>query len=322
MPNEQINNIAAQGQVAPAENQGGTSTPAPAPTDLAEAFAALREADTKATEGSVDDPEPVRGKHAKETEAVEEGTEEAEPKHDDTPTSDEGAQQEPSADVGGNATDDEPVDYSPAREQIFQGINQQAVQNVAQRFRENGIRMWEIGDLYDKDEQSGRVTFKNPDDENRPFQSRKEAQDFVDAMNRQINMKFQSEVRQEQQKLYNDAKPSLSMIDFVPVYQQLSDVERGVFDDLITPYAIRDASGNIQGFNVDLMAAANQARNIAARFAAPEKKEEPEKEKTEATSPAVDIKSGTGDVADDEPTNLSEAFEKLNKMKKEDKKNG
>lgn len=320
-------NIAAPGQVETNEaNDGANSTP-PAPTDLAEAFAALREADAKAAQGSVADGEPVQGKHAKlpeqpeqqaSTEQSEDATTGQEPS-EPAPTN-ESVRQESDAGVGGNAASNEPVDYSPARQQIYQGINQQAMQNVVKRFQDNGIRMWEIADLYDKDEQSGRVTFKNPDDEQRPFQSRKEAQDFVDAMNRQINMKFQSEIRQEQQKLLQEAKPSLSMLDFVPVYQNMSDAERGVFDDLITPYAVRDANGNINGFNCDLNAAANQARAIAARFAQSAQAESAQSEKKEEpTAPAVDMATGTGEVANDEPKDLSEAFAMINKKKKENK---
>lgn len=184
--------------------------------------------------------------------------------------------------------------------------------------------MWDIADLYDKDENSGRVTFKNPDDESRPFQSRKEAQDFVDAMNKQINMKFQSEVRSEQAKLLQEAQPALSMIDFVPVYQGMSEQERGVFDDLITPYAIRDANNNIQGFSVDLNMMAQQARNIVAKFAPAQQQQgsTAQKNDEEPTAPATDMSTGTGEGGDGEPKDLSEAFAMLNKQKKEDKKNG
>ena len=99
----------------------------------------------------------------------------------------------------------------------------------------------------------------------------------------------------------------------------MSEAERQVFDTLITPYAIRDANNNIQGFNTDLNAAANQARAIAAQFTAkaePAAAEQP-KQAEQPTAPATDMATGTGEVANEEPKDLSEAFALLNKQKKE-----
>ena len=55
---------------------------------------------------------------------------------------------------------------------------------MRQHFAEQQIEMWSIEDLYEKDEHTGRVRFRNPDDPSRDFQSRYEAQQFVDAMNK------------------------------------------------------------------------------------------------------------------------------------------
>ena len=333
MPNEQIDNIAAPEQDVSSAPVDSAEAPAPSPTDLAEAFAQLRNTNTEAASDSVDtsgnNNEPV-GKHAKpaadnegtEAEASapvatdEQGTVEA-------PASTSTEQPATSENVGGSTASSEVTDYTPARQQLLQGINQQALQNVATRFRENGIRMWEIGDLYTKDEQTGRVSFKNPDDETRDFQSRKEAQDFCDTMNTQINRKFQSEVIEEQRKLLEQAKPTLNMVEFVPIYKGMSEVERSIFDELITPHAVRDATNNIVGFSTDLYAAASQAKSIASRFASQSESQPKAKaaKKEETSGPATDLPAGTGDVASDEPKDLSEAFAMLNKKKKEGGKN-
>lgn len=339
MPNENGQH-AAEEQIVQDQTSASQEAAPPAPADLAEAFAQVRAANVQATQDNLEDTgdseEPV-GKHARQ----EPKAEQQEPadadqqasvpaaadaaQHANTPATPEPEQPAGNDGVGGDTVSSEPTDYTPAREQIYQGINTQAVQNVVARFKENGIRTWDIADLYDKDEQTGRVTFKNPDDEQRPFQSRKEAQDFVDAMNKQINNKFQSEIRAEQAKLLEEAKPSLSILDFVPVYQSMTEIERQVFDDLIGPYAIRDANNNIQGFNVDLAAAASQAKAIASRFATQQQPQQQaatkEAKKEQATSPATDMATGTGEVGTDEPKDLSEAFALLNKQKKE-KNNG
>ena len=318
MGNEELETKNQEEQGVQDQATSGTAdAPAP-PADLAEAFAQIRAANASTAEDGVDGDEGDEkdervGKHARIGE---------EP--GDEPAADAAADeagQGAGEDLGGNAVGDEPIDYSPAKQQIYQRVNQQAIENVAKKFQENGIRMWEIGDLFDKDEQTGRVVFKNPDDESRPFQSRKEAQDFVDAMNKQIQQKFRSEIQQEQRNLMNQAVPSLSMLDFVPVYQNMNDSERRVFDQLITPYAIRDANGNITGFNDDLMNEAEKARAITAMFSSKDQ----EKPVTETTTgnnkvvsePAVDMNTGTGESGNDEPKTLEEAFAML--RKKEDK---
>lgn len=340
MPNEQDGNPVAAEQNVPSAPENSEASAPPAPTDLAEAFAQLRkdkpEAAQDGVEDSRNDAEPI-GKHAKQTQDGEQQQQAAQAQqepvsepaataeHAQAPAPAEPGQPAADAGVGGTTDSSEPVDYSPARQQVLTGIQQQAIQNVVKRFQENNIRPWDIADLYKKDEQTGRVEFANPDDPNRPFTSRKEAQDFVDSMNKQINDRFRNEIRQEQNALFQSARPTLSMLDFVPVYQSLNDIERQVFDDLITPYAIRDNSGNIQGFNTDLMAAANQARTIATRFAQQPQQQQAaqgKQQQAEPTSPATDMTTGTGEVATDEPKDLSEAFALINKQKKEGKKNG
>ena len=318
MGNEELETKNQEEQGVQDQAASGKIDPPAPPADLAEAFAQIRAANASTAEDGVDGDEGDEkdervGKHARVGE---------EP--GDEPAADAAADeagQGAGEDLGGNAVGDEPIDYSPAKQQIYQRVNQQAIENVAKKFQENGIRMWEIGDLFDKDEQTGRVVFKNPDDESRPFQSRKEAQDFVDAMNKQIQQKFRSEVQQEQRNLMNQAVPSLSMLDFVPVYQNMNDSERRVFDQLITPYAIRDANGNITGFNVDLMNEAEKARAITAMFSSKDQ-EKPATETTTGnkkvvTEPAVDMNTGTGESGNDEPKTLEEAFAML--RKKEDK---
>ena len=199
------------------------------------------------------------------------------------------------------------------------------MQNVMRRFEKNGVREWKIDDVYERDESSGRVTYRNPDDPSHPFADRTKAQEFIDSINRQIKDRFNHEIRQEQMELIDNARPMLAMIDFLPTYQKLNQLEREVLDEIISPYAVTDASGATIGFNVNLQAAAKQAKGIAKRFEDQQARQakqaqQPQQKKDQSSGPAMDMTSGAGEPASDEPTNLSEAFAILNKQKKEGKK--
>lgn len=189
-------------------------------------------------------------------------------------------------------------------------MQQQALRNVREKFQREQIDMWSIQDIYERDEQTGRVRFRNPDDPSRDFQSRYEAQQFVDAMNKQITQRFREEVNKEQRTLIQQEAPKLRLIEFAPKYDAMDKTTKDVFEDMIEPYAVRDSSGDVIGFNVDLDAVARQASRIAQRFQPSQQQGEPQQKEAKAsTSPAVDIKTGASQTGSmPEPKTIGEAL--------------
>lgn len=183
--------------------------------------------------------------------------------------------------------------------------------------------MWSINDIYERDEQTGRVRFRNPDDPNRDFSSRYEAQQFVDAMNKQISTEFRQRVNMKQRELIQQEGPRLRTLEFAPRYNAMDQTTKDIFDDLIEPYAVRDGAGDVIGFNVNLEPVARQAERIAARFkqqaptapAAAQEKEKP-------TGPALDMKTGASVTGDAEPKTIGEALKMYDKKQRESKKKG
>ena len=231
------------------------------------------------------------------------------------------------AGLDGSADVIEPVDYNPARETILRDIQQEALRNVRQKFSEQQIEMWSIEDLYERDENTGRVRFRNPDDPNRDFQSRYEAQQFVDAMNKQITQSFRTEVNKAQRELIQREAPKLRLIEFAPKYDAMDQVTKDIFDDMIEPYAVKDNGGNIIGFNVNLDSVHAQAAKIAKRVQqyAPQQQAQEEaggKEKAAAKSPALDVKTGASLTGEQEPKTIGEALKMYDSNKRKEKKNG
>ena len=306
MPDE-VNDI-TQGTV-------GEVQEAPQPETLADAFKALREAGTQAAQ------EPVEGS----------GQDTAE-----SNTSLGGSEPEPSdsytaADAGDLGTENnetiESFDPNPARRALLQQANQYAQNQVKQMFEKQGVKLADISDLYSRDDRNGTVTFRNPDNPNRPFESRYEAQQFCDSINKQINARYQQEIRKAQQQVIQAMAPQFALLDFAPTYNAMSKTEQEIFDALIEPYSLVDNQGKVVGFQCNLNVMGQQAKKFASKFATTSEthRVQPEasaKQKAQKpTTPALDMPSAAGSSSeDDEPKTLEEAFNRLNKVKKGSRK--
>ena len=309
------------------ENRVQNSDPATEPIDLAQAFKMYNQANRAAAEESVETGETVRdlGNAANDGGKGFEGPEDGEPAGSITDT--DAGQQDGTDDLGGSADVIEPVDYNPAREQILKDVQQEALRNVRQRFAEQQIEMWSIEDLYEKDEHTGRVRFRNPDNPDRDFQSRYEAQQFVDAMNKQITQSFRNEVNKAQREIIQREAPKLRLIEFAPKYDAMDQVTKDIFDDMIEPYAVTDSGGKVVGFNVNLDAVHAQAAKIAQRIKQyapqPQAQEDGEaKAKPASKSPALDAKTGVSITGEQEPKTIGEALKMYDKQQRESKKKG
>ena len=178
--------------------------------------------------------------------------------------------------------------------------------------------------LYERDERTGQVSFKNPDNPNRNFDSRAEAQAWVDAFNKQIDTKFKMDLREKQLELYQQAAPRLKILQFKATYDKMDARTKDVFEDLIEPYEMKDSAGRIVGYRCNLDAVANQAAKIAGRFASVgqlDKEAKQQEEPKQASKPAMDMKTGASKGGSNdfkEPENIGEAlkmFDKMNRKK-------
>ena len=195
---------------------------------------------------------------------------------------------------------------------------------MRQDFSKNNITPCTIEELYQRDEQTGRVTFKNPDDPTRAFSSRADAQQWVDAFNKQVEARFRQEVNKKQQELVESNAPQLRLIAFAPKFDAMSKAAQDILDDLIEPYAVRDAAGRTVGYNVNLDVMAAQAEKIAKRFPeqqAAQAAENPQEAGKQASRPAMNLPTGNGKNADEEePKTIGEALKMYDKQQREKRK--
>ena len=179
-----------------------------------------------------------------------------------------------------------------------------------------------MNDLYERTS-DGRVIYHNPDDPNRPFSSRMEAQSWIDSFNGQVRNELKRRALEIRNEDADSILPSLRLMDFAPSYDAMDDAVREMFDDLIEGYEVLDSNGNVIGYNCDLDKMASKAERMASRFS----KAKPSKRRTKATKianeetrqPSLDMRShgsgGNGKMKR-EPQTLEEAMLRLRQQKK------
>ena len=301
--------------------------PATEPIDLASAFKMLNQANREAAENVVGAGEGIQYSQggtesggSSDTENI--GVQEDQGEASVTDVSEPGE----SKNDGGSSDGIEAIDFNAYKQQMLRDIQSNAASQVRKEFNDQNIGYYSVAELTIRDENTGQVRFRNPDvqderDPNYYFKSRAEMQQFVEAWNKGVDFEFRKAVNEKQRELMGQAAPTARLVDFLPKWQAMDDITRGIFDDLLEGHEIRDANGKEIGFNVDLNAVAAQAARIAKRYSnVPQAQEQGAQSATEPqrnTEPALDMKTGHGKSEDEkEPTNIGEALKMFDKKNK------
>lgn len=276
------------------------------PEDLAAAFRRVQSMDKEDPEDSVDD----RGEDPEGDADDQDGEDDSEVDGGDVDD-----------DRGSSALPGE-IDYVAVKRGLIENLNKSAIAKAAKEFRDAKIREFQMNDLYERTS-DGRVIYHNPDDPNRPFSSRMEAQSWIDSFNGQVRNELKRRALEIRNEDAGSILPSLRLMDFAPSYDAMDDAVREMFDDLIEGYEVLDSNGNVVGYNCDLDKMASKAERLASRFSKPK----PSKRRTKATrtadeetrQPSVDMRShgsgGNGKMKR-EPQTLEEAMLRLRQQNK------
>ena len=276
------------------------------PEDLAEAFGRLRQMDADDAQADVEGGDGADDEGAGDGDlADEEG---------DLAADDGGYEAD-----GGPAVYPDATRYQASQQAIVDQLNRQAVAQARRQFQKDGIREFTMDDVYERT-QDGRVIYRNPDDPNRPFASRMEAQQWIDSFNKQVNealIKTATEIRDKNARA---AMPALRLLQFAPVYDVMDPNIREVFDDLISDYEIKNRAGKVIGYSCDLEKMAMKASRLASKYNSSPKKGGGSgkiKKSGPQKSPALDARThGTaaGSKGDREPQTLEEAMMRLKEI--------
>lgn len=276
------------------------------PEDLAEAFGRLRQVDPDDAQADVEGGDGADDEDAGDGDIADEGG--------DLATDDGGHEAD-----GGPAVYPDAARYQASQQAIVDQLNRQAVAQARRKFQRDGIREFTMDDVYERT-QDGRVVYRNPDDPNRPFASRMEAQQWIDSFNRQVQTALIQTATEIRDKNAKAAMPALRLLQFAPVYDVMDPRIREVFDDLISDYEVKNRAGKVVGYSCDLEKMALKASRLASKYnSSPRKAGGSGKVKKSGPqkSPALDARThGTaaGSKGDREPQTMEEAMMKLREM--------
>ena len=210
-------------------------------------------------------------------------------------------------------------DQKIPREDMDQVHLPDPVSNDIRELQKDNIREFTMDDIYERT-QDGRVIYHNPDDPNRSFSSRMEAQQWIDSFNKQVQSALIQTATQIRDKNAKAAMPALRLLQFAPVYDVMDPAIREVFDDLISDYEVKNRSGKVVGYSCDLEKMAMKAARLAKKYNnSPRKRSANAKmgKQKARKSPALDMKgkgSARNSKANDEPQTIEEAMKRLNEI--------
>lgn len=295
-----------------AESDGAEEEPGIAdqdePADLADAFARVAKMDAEDADSDVGDGVDD-GVDAGESEPVEgdgedDGVDLA--ADDDGYTDDRGSSEQYPA-----------VDYQASQQAIVNQLNSSAIAQARKQFQNDGIREFSMNDIYER-MQDGRVVYRNPDDPNRPFANRMEAQQWIDSFNKQVQQELIRTATEIRDKNAKAVMPALKLLQFAPTYDAMDPKVKEVFDDLIEDYEVKNRAGKVVGYNCNLDRMAQKAERLASKYTHTSRKTGSSgkvRKSGPQKSPALDARShgsaSTGKPGDGEVKTMEDAFRKL-----------
>lgn len=205
-------------------------------------------------------------------------------------------------------------------------IRNQAIDEIAKEFmkrdevrKNNGTLGATINDpdICKRDE-DGVPRFYNPDT-GREFTGdnpRRQAQEWVDDYNAELARVFNNACGKYERYLADQNAPRLAVLEFAPKYEALDPIRKGMLDNVLEDYELKDGSGKVFGYSCDLdKALALVERQVEMiQSYAKQRKTESKTIDDKPKEPALDMKTSSGAVPSGggaAPKSLAEAMERL-----------
>lgn len=210
---------------------------------------------------------------------------------------------------------------------LNESIRSKAIDEVAAEFVKRGVRNKDgaLGATLDdpdicKRDSDGVPHFYNPEtgQEFRGDNPRRQAQEWVDDYNKELARVFNTTCQKYEDHLREEANPRLAVMKFAPKYDKLDDIRRGMLDNVIEDYEIKDGSGNVVGYSCDLDKALalvdRQIAMIQGYAKQRQQKQQEQQAQPNNPGPALDMKTSSGAIPSGNqapPSSLAEAMERL-----------
>jgi len=315
---EQTNNV---------ESQQKTFTE---PTNLSEALEQVYSMESAGTKESVQEGETTQQPEQSQQPQQQETKQEPRQQID---TSKQLETTKQSDNRSGRSTDRQPQFNQRAyAENVNKTIIETSRREAAKELSDAGVKLYTFADVVERDENTGRTEFKNPDDGS-VFRNRTEAQQWIDTQNKQVKETANNLTLQKAAQYRRTVRPAMEAQIFLNTrYQQMDTTTQNVFNELIEPYAINNNQGQRIGFNCDLNAMANKATTIVNNYFPKQQQQQAKAQEqpvakaqpSKVSQPDLNMQtSGEPDKPEyPEPTNLEEALKIYNDIDDKRRTNG
>lgn len=206
---------------------------------------------------------------------------------------------------------------------LTESLKNQAINDIAQEFLKRNVRQKDgiLGASLDdedicKRDEDGVPHFYNPET-GREFTGdnpRRQAQEWVNDYNQALADAFNKACTQYEKHLMEKAAPGIAVMKFALKYEKLDDIRRGMFDNVIEDYEIKDNDGKVVGYSCDLDKALALVERQISMIQSYAKQRQSTAQEEKPSGPALDMKTSSGAVASGEreaPKSLADAMEML-----------
>ena len=219
-------------------------------------------------------------------------------------------------------------DIKKYKDDLSEKLRDQATREVAQEFIKRGIRNTRgvLGATLDdpdicKRDADGVPHFFNPETgaEFRGDNPRRQAQEWVDDYNKELARVFNEACEQYEKELAKDSTPALAVVEFAPTYEKLDPIRKGMLDNVIQDYEVKDSDGKVVGYSCDLnkaLALVERQITMIQSYAKEQAQQKPTEQPQAGQAdkgPALDMKTSSGAIpstTDAPPQSLAEAMER------------
>ena len=141
---------------------------------------------------------------------------------------------------------------------------------------------------------------------------REKCQELVDDYNSSLSAAFNEACSQYEAYLRKQEEPQLAVKKFAPKYEKLDPIRRGMLDNAIEDYEIKDKDGKVVGYSCDLDKQLALVDKQIAMIQSYAKQHQPQQQR-QSTGPVLDMKTSSGAVPNNDApvTSLAEAMERL-----------
>ena len=278
------------------------------PTDLAEAFAMLRENDRTAAQTSVADDESGQSQGADRGGI--QGTQQGAGEQPDI-------SEQLSNTSGGAAVDLSGFDALSQAKQAYADLRSLVVEAKRKEWADKGYKKFTVRDLARRDEQTGRIIYVNPNDRPEDWErpgyqglTIEQAKTWCDVTNDDLNDQWKKECSELEKEYVQKARPYFELLAYADTYSKLNPVEQYYVDTITDSYAMRNAQGQVMGFSCDLNKVTQIAKQLAANAPQMQQQSQPV---NNVRQPATDARSSAGTSKGGTPriNDLNDAFQYL-----------